>query len=383
MHHLLHRLIVLLPKSELSMLNLMSVIHDMNLQRIPLTTSEWTSAIAFAGRWLKHISSQNVDTALDLWRKMESQPDMSANEVTFNVLFDIAVKARKFVLADMLLREMKARNLNLTRYSHVTLIYYHGLKADSVAVRQAYHELVAAGEIVDSVVIACVIQSLLRCGEPAAAENVFTRIKRHHIKTRPYHFPQPSTRKEHRNLGKILQETIANPRQTTTSIRDLQAKTPCGPTIEMYRALIYYYAVKIGDMERVTSLFTEMRQYNLHIHGELFIHLFRGFINHGGLLYGAWTASRLDSVFVAFLNAIDAQSEEKPAPHVYLSKSAVTICICAYFRCTNHAQTKEIWITELLQRWKPSHDEKHDIETLITDLQDRKRNADGETQTRM
>lgn len=133
---------------------------------VQLTREEWNTAIAFAGRWVKHTSKEEVKAAVETWMRMDTaghQPD----NVTFNILFDVAARAGRFALADTIAAELEARELPLNRYFRTSVIHYAGIRGSGDGVRKAFKDLVNAGEIVDTAVMNCVILSLVRSGEAA------------------------------------------------------------------------------------------------------------------------------------------------------------------------------------------------------------------------
>ena len=150
------------------MLRYLSLIDDMQMAKLPITKSEWSSAIYLAGRSFGRVTQSDMAHAFRLWRQMEQEAGVKASYVTFNILFDIAVRAGKYALADSILREMHSRGLRLNRLGRVGLIYYHGIRGDGDAVRKTYRDFVDSGEIVDTLVLNCVIAALMNAGEPTA-----------------------------------------------------------------------------------------------------------------------------------------------------------------------------------------------------------------------
>ena len=120
------------------MLRYLSVVDDMKGTAIPLSTYEWTSALSFASRYVARSTVVEVESALHMWREMEHVAGVKGNDATFNVLFDVACKAGKFTLAEMIYKEMRARGFEFTRYHHVSQIHYYGLKGDGDGARAAY-----------------------------------------------------------------------------------------------------------------------------------------------------------------------------------------------------------------------------------------------------
>ena len=218
---LLRRILTVERKNKENMFRYISLVDDMKAASLPMLESEWNSAISFIGRCFTHVRASGVKAALETWKDMEQKAGVRSGPVTFNILFDIATKAGKFVLAEMILKEMEARNLPLNRFARVGVIYYHGLKGDGDGIRTSYKAFVDAGEIVDTVVMNCVIASLIRAGEPSAADNVYERMKRMHaLKTGLP--PQRQNRKYGRDLGHVLENAAWVFRFDPERLRQLQ-----------------------------------------------------------------------------------------------------------------------------------------------------------------
>lgn len=357
---LLLHLSVVEHKSHASMLRYLAVVEDLKAAGIPLTISEWTSAISFTGRCLKKISAADVELSLTLWREMEHEAGIQANNVTFNVLFDIATKAGKFVLAEMIMKEMQRRGLSYNRYFRTSLIYHYGLRADGDGVRRAYRELVEAGEIVDATVIACVIASLLKCGEAVAAEQVFERAKHLHAeKTDNPLPPPPQDWRERRSLGRSLVRAASQLRGNSEAVVQLQQTLSLAPDLRAYKALIYYHAVTAGDLDRVTELLSEMDYYSVPLHGSIFLYLLKGFGMHGGVLYTSWTRRKLENTWAAFRQALSADGDI-----VYMSRAAAIMTLRAFAKCAPYERTLDVW-NEIQRLWEPSdEDTRHVVDVL-------------------
>jgi len=359
------------------MLRYISVIEDAKSDGIPLTVTEWTSAIAFTGRCLKKISAADVETSLSMWREMENEAGVQANNVTFNVLFDIASKAGKFVLAEMIMKEMQRRNLPYNRYFRTGLIYHYGLRADGDGVRRAYRELVEAGEIVDAAVIACVIASLLKCGEAVAAEQVFERAKHMHAQKSPAALPPPPPQhwRERRDLGRFLERAASRLRGDAEAVKRLQDTLSLAPDFRAYKALVYYHAVTAGDLDRVTELVAEMDYYGVMLHGSIFLYLFKGFGMHGGVLYTSWTRRRLENSWAAFRRALDGEEQRA----VYLSRAAVVMVLRAFAKCAPYERTLDVW-DEAKRLWqRATEDDVRFVEDLLMQMHDKDDDAEEDS----
>ena len=342
---LLLRLSIMEKKNVRGTFLYLSVANDMKAAHIPLSEREWNSAVYLSGRCVTKVTSAEVEDALRMWKEMEGEAGVESSEVTFNILFDIAVKSGKFVLAEMILKEMKTRELPLNRYAHVGLIYYYGLKGDGNAVRRTYRDMVEAGEFVDTVVLNCVIASLLRAGERQAAEQVYQRMKRLHARQTAGKVPNLSWRAR-RDLGRVLHRAAIRFRQDSHKRQRFQDELSLAPDLQTFIIFLRHHVSETGELHHIAALLDEMQLYGLPIHGRLFMELFRGFYNHGGVRYTSWTEQRLESVWKSFLSISDKNLET-----VYIEKWMVIWIIRAFGKCCGIGRTLEIW-EELKSRWK-------------------------------
>lgn len=318
--YLLQRMSTSLRKTDSLRLRYLSVVDDMQIARIPLTRYEWSTAIYLTGRCFSRVSSTEIENSLRLWKHMENEAGVRSNHVTFNILFDIAVKAGKFVLADMILKEMSERGFTLNRFGHVGLIHYYGQRCDGDGVRRAYRDLVEAGEIVDTLVLNSVMSSLLKAGEPTAAEQVYERMKVMHFRSTQnsanqsseelLRYPPPGSRTigselASASLSRLLTYAPPRLRKYVPDIHSaLQSSIPLTPDLTTFFILASYHALKSGDLDRLTVLLNDMlRIFELPLHGQVFLILLKGFAIHGGVRYSPWTNERLESVWNAFKGA--------------------------------------------------------------------------------
>ncbi|KAI9843870.1 MAG: hypothetical protein M1837_006023 [Sclerophora amabilis] len=341
---LLHRLSVVEKKNESSMLRYLTIMDDMKASGIPLTLGEWNSAISFTGRCFSKVSRVEVESALYLWKEMENDAGLKGNHVTFNILFDVAVKAGKFVLAEMILKEMRARDIDSNRYGRVGLIFYYGYRGDGNGVRSAYKQLVEGGEIVDTAVLNCVIASLFRAGESPAAELVYERMKSLQASRMHKDLP-PRDWRARRSLGKQLQRAAIGVKKDHGSPQSIQENTAMAPDLNTYRILIKHHVHSTGNLESVTSLLDEMRHYEVSVDGSIFLLLLRGFCNQGGVRYTSWTASLLEEVWSACLDSVD-----KKASQIYMGKFMAIWSLRAFAKCSGKARTLEVW-DEINAKW--------------------------------
>lgn len=309
-------------KSPQNMLQYLSIIDEMLEAKIPIMRHEWNSAIHLAGKSFNVIGAGEVRRSMDYWRKMETEGGIKASEVTFNILFDIAVKSGQFLLSKELFDEMGRRGLRLNRLGRVSHIWSCGKMGNADAVRQAYHDFVQAGEIVDTQVLNTVMVGLLESGEESSAEQIYERMKS--IPTN--HFPE---NKEADRINGVFTRYPAPGPQSFQSIsgsnhlRRILAKAPkiretandsylamhsranLKPDHYTYRILISHHTERTGNLDRTTVLLDDMtRLYGLRTSGLIYLLLFKGFAMHGGKRYSKWSASRLEAVWKAFATAM-------------------------------------------------------------------------------
>lgn len=374
-YKLLRHLSAVEIKNEKSMLRYFALMDDMVTANVPLEVWEWNSAIAFAGRWTRHVKLAQVTSAMKIWVRMEKEAGVRADEVTFNILFDVATKANKFALAEVVLNEMESRGLEHTRFLRTGKIYFHGIKRDGEAVRRSYREIVDAGEIIDTAILNCVISALIRAGEPSAAEDVFERMKQlSEEKTRAKR--APTDWRGRRHLAKLLDNAARSLRLNPAGRTPIQDTTPIAPDLHTYRILISHHAAESGNMDRITELLTELHSTGLPLHGTLFYHIFHGFDMHGGVRYSLWTKTRLDRLWVVFLEQVAKYAEinDNPTEEVsddergcYIDRGIVIAALMAYEKCAGSAVVAEVW-GEIQERWTPSKEDLEEINGLLIRL---------------
>jgi pentatricopeptide repeat protein len=360
-HRLLHHLSVVEHRNEASMLRFLSVVDDMKAVGIPLNRSEWASAIAFAGRYVGRITDTEVESALYLWQEMEHEAKVKSDSATFNILFDIATKAGKFALAELIMKEMHGRKLSFSRFNYVTTMFYYGLKGDGNSVRNTYRQLVDAGEIVDTVVLNCVMSSLLRVGEPNAAEHIYERMKSMHAASSGRKLPPPNWRKK-RDLRRALVHAARRAKNKPELLQQIQNHTPIAPNLQTYKILISHHAIHTGELDIVVKLIKDMAHFHVAMHGAIFLSLFRGFALRGGMRYTSWTVERLESVYAALHSALDDTTTE-----IYLGKWMVLRVLEAHAKCSGKERLLEVW-EELKSKWDSTQDELEFINGCLRNL---------------
>ncbi|KAK3387506.1 hypothetical protein B0H63DRAFT_470188 [Podospora didyma] len=343
-----------------SMMRYFAVISEVKRSGFLLTSGEWNAAMALASRYVGVTTETEVEAAMKLWQEMELEANIKGTDVTFNILFDAASKAGNFVLAEMLYQEMKSRGHRFNRYHHVSLIHFFGLQLDTSGMRAAYREMVKAGEIIDTVVLNAMISGLLRSGEEAAADRVYRRMKA----TAPDSREAKGTEKKrpvlpgrtyttNKAITQALMMFAKLGRKHPKLLPGFQNTAPMHPDLQTYRILLNYYSIKVGDISKVAQLVDEMRFYQIPLHGAIFLALFKGYATHGGYERSPWSTQRLDSIWTAFLRAID---DEVPGLEI---KTWLAISILqAFVKCATREQVLVAY-DELKARWRLDPDDEN------------------------
>ena len=326
----------------------LSVIEEMSSQGLEISDAEKNSAIAFCGQCFSHIRDEHMEKALEFWKGMEQDTNLRSGTVTFNILFDMAAKSGKFVLGEMILKEMEARGLQPNRYSRTSKIYFYGLRKDGEGVRRAYRELVDAGEVVDTVVLNCVIAGLIAAGELASAEHVYSRMKQMlaNLAGEPLSM---STWQESRELGRIFDSLARDKRRSGTSpnLHAMKDKITIMPNLHTYAIFIEYHASETGDLRCIAALLDEMKSLDIPLHGRIFLKLFKGFAKHGGQAYSDWTSWRLKKVYQSLLTVLDQEVET-----VKVRRWLVVWAVRAFAHCAGREWALQVW-DELQSQWQP------------------------------
>jgi len=333
--------------TEPVMLRFLSVLDDMKTSNIEILSREWNSAIHFAGRFTGGFSPSDIQFAMQMWKEMEQEAGVESDHVSFTILFDMASKAKKFVLANTILKEMERRKLHFSRATRMSLIFYHGLRGDGDSVRQEYANMVAAGEIIDTMVLTNVIASLIHAGEPSTAEYTFERMKSLHAERAGPTLP-PQGWRANRMLHKVLTSAAERWRDNPEARSYIQEAAPLAPNVTTYRVLIEYHAVEMGNLDRTFSLLEEMEKFGILPDGKIFFWLLAGFADHGGVRYSSWNWPRLEQVMAQFFTACEERPEE-----VELEHGIAVIAVTAFAQCANAERTREIW-DEIKSKWTPS-----------------------------
>lgn len=339
-HRLLYYLALSDRKDERTILRFLSVIDDMKATAIPLLVKEWNMTIYYAGKFVNKLTDVQLENALLIWREMERSAGVPGNHATFNILFDMAIKVGKYNLADMIYEEMLKRGHVFNRFHYVTKIYYHGLRQDGDSARKAYKELVLSGEIVDTVVLNCLICALLKSQEAQSAILIYERMKALHAKKSGGNVKLPPRKFKDKLSIKHYLIKAADLAKNNDEMREkFQAESIVAPDITTFEMLLEYYAVDVGNLDNSTILIDEINFYKVPITNFFFRALFRGFAMHGGIKYSDWTLEKLRGVWRSFLElARDEEIED-----VYMNGSQMVWALRALSKCGGKEALFDAW----------------------------------------
>ncbi|KAI5839488.1 hypothetical protein DFP73DRAFT_483949 [Morchella snyderi] len=312
LHHLnafVARMMTVPQRTEPAMLRYLAVLDDMRAAALPVTRAEYNAAISFVARSFDSVSLDDVKSAIHLWKKSEDGVGVAAGVggpppagvasdiTTFNILLDMASRSDTPVLVEWLLRELSARGMAPDRFTHTTLITYHGLRGDGEGVRLAYRRLVDAGEIVDTVVLNAVMAAFLRAGQPQSAHYIYENMKRAALD--PLH-PLPAGADADadwvgkRRWAKML-KAVAERRRRVVAGYVKEFNASLAPDVYTFNMVILQCA-KTGDYERAMELFGEMGVLGVRVDETVLVALLKGFYWYGGMNYTPWTPDRLEEV---------------------------------------------------------------------------------------
>ncbi|KAI5306495.1 mitochondrial ribosomal small subunit component [Ascosphaera pollenicola] len=316
---LLHRFAKPRRRYRPDSLRYLALVDDMTEAGLQLSDALWNSAIFLAAKCSPTIRPMDLERSLGLWRRMEYQGHVRSARVTFNILFDIAIKAGQYKVAEKIVDEMVSRDLDFSRNGKVTKIYLQGQLKNPEGVRQEYNDFVRSGEVVDTVVLNCVMSSLMKAGEFEMAEKIYERMKDIHEYSKsgdnegstPKLYPSPSDnyiayRRASERLGGILGATSYLKESLPDAHEALQAALPLTPDARTFHILLSHHAIRTGDFKRVVELLQDMKQtFDIPPQGMIFTFLFQGFATHGGVPGTEWTLKRLRKAWNAFIKAFD------------------------------------------------------------------------------
>ena len=340
-----------------SMLRYFALLADIKTAGLTVRLTQWNYALAFVQKSKNWVTTQDNESALQLWREMEHSAGVKGNDVTFNILFDVASKTGNFALAEMIHKEMEARGIQPNRFNHVSLIRFFGLKLDTDGMIAAYEEMVQAGELVDTVVLNCLISGFLRSGDEGAAENIYERMKQ----GKTYKSLMPD---RDYTTGKVMTKVLimfARVGKRHPALREkLQGSVALTPDLQTYKLLVEHSAVRLGDLAKVTKYLDEMRMLDIPIHATIFLALLKGFFHHGGLPDSEWSKQRLDGVLSALYEARDQNVKG-----FRIRRWLVLWGMRAMKKCSHDNEEVERTFSDMSLRWDISPDGQQFMEVVL------------------
>ncbi|KAI9367915.1 hypothetical protein BJX61DRAFT_526289 [Aspergillus egyptiacus] len=296
----------------------LALVEDMVTAGFPLSRSLWSSAIHLAGRATSKTTKQDLVRAIGLWNQMEHVAGIQSDGVVFGILFDIAIKAGQYTVADRLLKEMERRGLQFGRAGKVTRIYYYGLVGDADAVYRAFDEFVEGGEIVDIAVMNCLMASLLKAGETKTTEQMYQRLLQApatqpavYSKQLPAYLASPNLtseltlyRKRNKKVGLLLELSASLKDSLPEHHRALQEAILLAPDTRTFHIFLSHHAYRSGNLKALTSVLDDMEKFfSVPPRGMVYLLIFDGFA-HQSRYRKSWSAEKLWMVWNSYLQAL-------------------------------------------------------------------------------
>jgi hypothetical protein len=328
----------------------LTIINDMLLSGIEVKRFMWDTAMHYIANDAAFITDHEVDSILALWRKMEHSTNTRANHITISIMYLSAVKAGQYALADRMWRELQSRQLKLDRVTRVIQIYAFGHRKDSRRVRKCFLDLVDAGELVDIVVINCVMSALINAGEGAAAEEVFSRIKT--LYRSKFNSPSyPNNWREARRVRKLMVDGL---KMGELSRREAQELSPIAPNETTFRILIKYHCSIRKDFNRAMKLLDEMAKVDVQPSIPIFNLLFNNFTQPyvGGSSGG--TADDLNRLWARFQEVV-TQDPKHALQHKAMDDRLALTIIEAFARRVSKEAASDVW-EMISKQWYPTDD---------------------------
>ncbi|KAL4927171.1 pentatricopeptide repeat protein [Aspergillus undulatus] len=289
----------------------LALVEDMLTAHLPMSRSLWTTAIYLAARSTGKVFKTDLIRAIGIWNQMEHIAGIESDSVIFTILFDIAVKAGQYTVANRLKEEMDRRNIQFGRHGKIAQIFYQGLLGDVNGVFRAFDQFVKSGELVDTAVMNCLMVSFLRANEPGLAEKIYLQLLETEAPKAPEHFANQKLasdiiayRKEAKKFGRVLQVSASLKDSFPEHHRGLQQGLVLSPDTRTFYILLAYHARESGSFDAFKSVLRDMEKvFSVPPRGMIYLLLFEGFAIHGRR-GEQWTAGRLRMVWKAYLRAL-------------------------------------------------------------------------------
>lgn len=296
----------------------LALVDDMVIAGLPMSRSLWASAIHFAGRGTGSgkVLRRDLVRAIGLWQQMEHVARIPADDVIFDILFDVAVKAGQYTVAGRLEEEMTRRGINFSRFGMMSKIFFYGLRKDVQGISQTFEKFVKSGGIVDTVVLNCLCASYLRAGKYELAEQLYTRMIEAQAASRKNN-PSPDDvsgpvlssefllyRTHSRRLGRLLNKAGSLQKHLPEYHRAIQKSLPMTPDTRTFYIFLRHFSHETGQLNMFMSVLRDMEDtFTVPPRHIVYMLLFEGFGIHGRRKK-SWSAERLRLTWHAYLRAL-------------------------------------------------------------------------------
>ncbi|KAJ5647201.1 hypothetical protein N7490_003573 [Penicillium lividum] len=297
----------------------LALVDDMVAAGLPMSRSLWSTAIHMAGRSNNgRVSKRRLVHAIGLWQQMEHVAGIKADDVVFNILFDVAIKANQFIVADRLEEEMSKRKIRFSRSGLVSKIFSCGMRRDLDGIRDTFDYFVRSGELVDTVVLNCVMSSFLRAGDIETAEQLYGRMLKAQVQhkkdlstgisqdTSPSLSPEFTFyRAKTRELGRLLKKSKALKKSLPAYHHALQDSLPMTPDTRTFYIWLQHCTRVTGDLDMFMNVLRDMEKtFAVPPRHLIYLYLFEGFGLHGRRRKNWWTAEKLRMTWLSFIQAV-------------------------------------------------------------------------------
>lgn len=305
----------------------LALVEDMIKAGLPMSRSLWSSAIHLAGRGGNgKVFERNMIQAIGLWQQMEHIAGIKADEVVFNILFDIAIKGHQFIVAHRLEVEMQKRGIGFSRDGLVSKIYYYGMQKDVEGIRNTFDKFVDSGELVDTVVLNCLIAAFLRAGDMESARQLYGQMMEAQKSAQgtnspSSHIPSLSTeftlyRAKTRELGRMLRGAKSLRKRLPESHRAIQSSVPMTPDTRTFYIFLRHCVHGTGDLSMFMSVLHDMEKtFAVPPRHFVYILLFEGFAIHGRRKRSSWSVEKLRLAWHSFIRAVRDSQGRQPGRH--------------------------------------------------------------------
>ncbi|KAJ6031241.1 hypothetical protein N7540_001973 [Penicillium herquei] len=328
----------------------LALVEDMIKANFPMSLQMWTSAIYMSGR--SHhgrLSRRRMVRAIGIWQKMEHQAGIRADDVVFDILFDIAIKANHYTVADRLEEEMQRRGVKFSRSGLVSKIFACGMRHDVKGIRANFEKFINEGQLVDTVVLNCLMAAFLRARDMETAEQLYARMIKAQIQQNNSRWSSSGDslrqetkarlspefthyRSKARKLGRLLKMSSRLQKSLPDCHRALQESLPMTPDSRTFYIWLQHCAVT-GDFDMFMNVLEDMEQtFEIPPRHIIYMLLFQGFGLHGRQRKRRWdsekkrwkyenqqwTSKKLRLTWVSFLSAVRdsrARQEGQPRKH--------------------------------------------------------------------